>query len=135
MSKNALVARCIKLVWLVACTPVLFSFSVLTAQAQIPSTTSSDFTSIGTSFGLSSTIDPRLILINLTRLVLSFTGLLAVIMVLYAGFLWMTSLGNEERIAKARATLTGGLIGLVIIISSYALVSFVIGALSTQLNG
>jgi len=36
----------------------------------------------------------------------------AVIMIIYAGFLWMTSGGNEEKVTKARQTLTWALVGL-----------------------
>ncbi len=117
----------------------LFIFLALLAvaphgvSAQVPSTSSQDFTSIATAFGLGSNIDARQILINIIRLVLSFTGLLSVIIVLYAGFTWMTSFGSEERIARARATLRNGLTGLIIVLSAYALVTFVMNMINGQI--
>ena len=56
---------------------------------------------------------------------LSFLGMISLILMMYAGILWMLARGNEEQITKAREILKGGFIGLVIILSSYALSYFV----------
>lgn len=58
--------------------------------------------------------------------VLGFLGLIAVVVVMYAGFLWMTSGGAVERIDRAKRMLKNGLIGLLIIIFSWAIVTLVI---------
>ncbi len=49
-------------------------------------------------------------------------GLVAVIIVLYGGVLWMTAQGREEQVLKAKKTLINGVIGLIIIILSYVIV-------------
>src|SRR3989338_5859566 len=54
--------------------------------------------------------DLRVIIANVIRIALGFLGILAVLIIIYAGFLWMTAAGNEERIEKAKKVLTGGLI-------------------------
>ena len=74
--------------------------------------------------------DPRLILAKIVRIALGFIGLIAIIIVLYGGFLWMTAKGNEEQVTKAKKVLTNGFIGLVIILMSYSFVSFIIGRLT-----
>lgn len=56
---------------------------------------------------------------------LSFLGMIALLLMLYAGIIWMIARGNEEEINKAREILKGAFIGLVIILSSYALSYFV----------
>ncbi|HBB37926.1 MAG: hypothetical protein UV82_C0012G0026 [Candidatus Magasanikbacteria bacterium GW2011_GWD2_43_18] len=56
--------------------------------------------------------------------VLTSVGIIFFILMFYAGFYWMTARGDEERIKKARQTIVGASIGLVIIVGSYALTSF-----------
>lgn len=61
-----------------------------------------------------------------------FFGLLGVIflvLVLYAGFLWMTSSGNAEQVEKAKKILVNGVIGLVITLGAFAITTFIINAL------
>jgi len=65
------------------------------------------------------------IIANVIRVALGLLGLLAVIIVLYGGWLWMTAGGNEEQVGSAKKTLINGTIGLAIILSAYAIVSFV----------
>lgn len=73
--------------------------------------------------------DPRQVVVQIIKILLGFLGILAVIIVLYAGFTWMTAGGNEESVEKAKKMLTAGIIGLIIIISAYAIADFVITTL------
>lgn len=43
-------------------------------------------------------------------------ALLAVIMIIYSGFLFMTSGGNEEKVTKAKKALTWSLVGLAVLL-------------------
>ena len=58
--------------------------------------------------------------------VLGFLSLASLVMIIFGGFTWMTAAGNEERIKKAKAILTSAIIGLVIIMLSWALISFIV---------
>ena len=51
-------------------------------------------------------------------------GVLAVIMVIYAGIQLIISLGNSEKVATARRTIIYSIAGLVIIILSSTIVNF-----------
>lgn len=62
---------------------------------------------------------------NLARGVLSLAGIIFFILAVYAGMIWMTARGNEERVTKARNTLIASIIGLVILVSSYAITNFI----------
>ncbi len=73
--------------------------------------------------------DPRVIVANVIRITLGFLGIIAVILVMYAGFLWMTAGGEASKIDRAKKVLIGALIGVVIIISAFAIVTFVLGKL------
>ena len=65
---------------------------------------------------------------NLIRVALSFLGVVAVCIVLYGGFKWMTAGGNDEKVGEAKRLMISGLIGLAIIMSAYAIASFVISS-------
>ena len=53
-------------------------------------------------------------------------GPIAVLIILYGGFQWMTAGGDEAKVSKAKATLKTGIIGLAIILSAWSIVLFVI---------
>jgi len=88
----------------------------------------------GEATGLGTT-DLRIIIANIIRIALGLLGIIAVILVMLAGWLWMTAGGNAEQIDKAKKILTGALIGLLIIISSFAIVSFVLTKLYEATGG
>lgn len=60
---------------------------------------------------------------------LSFLGVIFFILILYGGFTWMTSGGNEQKILKAKRILTQAVIGIIIVISAYSITSFVFHAM------
>ncbi len=64
--------------------------------------------------------------IRLIGWVLGLLGIIAVIMVLWGGFQWMVSGGNEERVDRAKKTLSGAIVGLIIILLAWAIVRFVL---------
>lgn len=72
--------------------------------------------------------------VDIIRILLSFLGLVAVVIILYAGALWMTAAGNDDKVTKAKATLSAGLIGLIIIIVAYTLTATVVGVLNDILT-
>lgn len=73
--------------------------------------------------------DPRIVAARIIRVALGFLGILALAIVLYGGFVWMTSAGNPEKIDKAKKILTNGLIGLIIIIFAFGITQFVLNKL------
>ena len=56
-------------------------------------------------------------------------GLVAVILILYGGFTWMTAGGSEEKVEKAKKIVTAAVIGLVIVILAWAIVIFSLNVL------
>ena len=67
---------------------------------------------------------------RIVRIVISLLGLVAAIIIILGGFQWMTSGGNEEKIAGAKKLMINGLIGMVLVILAYAIASFVITQLT-----
>lgn len=72
---------------------------------------------------------------NVIQWVLGFLGLIATIFIIVGGFQWMTSAGDEEKIAKAKKLMTNGIIGLVIVLLAYILANFIIGAIQETIYG
>jgi len=56
---------------------------------------------------------------------LALLGVIFVVLIVIAGFNWMTAGGDEEKINKAKSTLSAAVIGLLIVISAYAITYFV----------
>jgi len=74
--------------------------------------------------------DPRAIAAQVINIILGFLGIVAVVIILLGGFKWMTAGGNEDKVGEARKLITAGIIGLIIILASFAIASFVLTQLS-----
>lgn len=68
---------------------------------------------------------------NIIKFILSLLGIIALILVIYAGFLWMFGGTDEKKIATARSIMLNGAIGLLIIMSAYAITNWAFNALTT----
>jgi type IV secretory pathway VirB2 component (pilin) len=110
----------------------LISLSPVTVNAQnldVWGNTQNSYANIG----LSDT-DPRDVVANVIKVVLGFLGTIAVVLIIVAGFQWMTAAGSEDKIAKAKKIMTAAVIGLVIVLMAYALSTFVINAIIGATN-
>jgi len=56
----------------------------------------------------------------------SFLGVIAIALLIYSGFTWMTARGNESKVAKAKENIIDVILGLIFIIGSYALTAFLL---------
>lgn len=93
---------------------------------------------VGLEFGEETGLgneDPRVIVANIIRVILGFLGIIAVILIMYAGWLYTTSAGNEEKISQAKKILIGAVIGLVIALSAFAIASFILSRLLSTTTG
>lgn len=62
--------------------------------------------------------------------VLGLAGVIALAIILYGGFRWMTAAGNEDSVRDAKNILRSGTIGLVIILVSWSIVYFIVNAIA-----
>jgi hypothetical protein len=67
---------------------------------------------------------------SVVKAILSVLGLVALIIFIIAGFQWMTSGGNKEKIQGAQKLMGAAVIGLIIIIIAWAATHFVVNALT-----
>jgi hypothetical protein len=68
---------------------------------------------------------------QLINVFLGLLGIIFLVLVIYAGFLWMTSAGDEKKVGTAKNILISAVVGLVVLLSAYAISSFVIEQLSS----
>jgi Zn-dependent protease with chaperone function len=105
----------------------LFTFTPVLAQGTV---SSSELLpdAIGANLGLARQ-DIRVTIARIIRVAMSLLGIIVVMIVLYGGFLWMTAGGNSEQVDKAKKFIISGIIGLAIVLSAYAVATFVINQL------
>jgi len=58
-------------------------------------------------------------------LLLNFLGVIFLVLMIYGGYIWMMSRGNEQEVAKAKSTITNALIGLILVLGAYAITWFI----------
>ena len=56
---------------------------------------------------------------------LSFVGVLFLILMIYGGVMWMTARGNEQQVEKARSLIIAAIIGIIIVLAAYAITMFI----------
>ncbi|MBP9761157.1 MAG: hypothetical protein KBD15_02880 [Candidatus Magasanikbacteria bacterium] len=64
---------------------------------------------------------------KLIKIAMGILGTIALVIIVYAGILWMTAAGNSTREKEALDTIFWAILGVIVILSSYALVKFIIG--------
>ena len=69
------------------------------------------------------------IISNIINVALGFIGILVLVYLLYGGFTWMTSGGEEKKVTQAKNIISRSLIGVVIVLSSWAITMFVLRAI------
>ena len=75
--------------------------------------------------GLPTGGSPIAIVASVINVVLGILGVVFVVLIIYAGWQWMTAAGNEEKITQAKKMIGGAIVGLIIILASYAITTFI----------
>ncbi len=112
-----------------------FSFSG-TVFAEANTSDTFGLEAVGEDISISTeTTDLRVTIVRIINIFLGFLGVIAVCIVLYGGFLYMTSGGDDEKIGTAKKLLINGVIGLVIILSAFAITTFIFSRLQDAVSG
>ncbi len=80
----------------------------------------------GGKMGFDTGTDIEFVIGNIIEIILSFLGVIFLILTIYGGFLWMTASGNDEQIGKAKKLIKNSVIGIVIVFGAYVITSFII---------
>ena len=62
---------------------------------------------------------------NLVSLVLAFVGIVATFLIIWSGIMFVISRGDPKKIEGARKTMTYAIIGMVIVLCSFAILFFI----------
>jgi cbb3-type cytochrome oxidase subunit 3 len=81
-------------------------------------------------FGANMTLEGGISSIITT--VLSFLGVIFLVLMIYGGLIWMTARGNEKNVDRAKDIIFDSIIGLIIIIAAYAITYFVTSVFVNQ---
>jgi len=87
---------------------------------------------LGTSYLASTGLGTRELreaVMSIVNVALGFLGVLAILIILWGGFRWMTAGGSEDKVGEAKKIIVAGIIGLVIILAALAITNFVLVAL------
>ncbi len=112
---------------------IFLSFFLLASSAQAKNLGDAFGSMLG-NFGQNAgynieTDTPETIVSIVIKVVLSLLGVVFLSLMVYGGYLWMTAAGNDEKLKKAQNLITAAVIGMIIVISSYAISSFVLSNL------
>lgn len=89
---------------------------------------------MGKAFGWGEVADVRVIIANIIQIVLGFLGIIFVSLMVFAGFRYMTSAGNEDQAKKALSLIKNAVIGLAIVMTSWAITTAVLRYLIRAVN-
>jgi hypothetical protein len=67
---------------------------------------------------------------RITKAAIAIVGSLTLVMVVYGGVMWLLASGNEEKVGKAKKILVWSLLGLIVVFSAYAILSFALSQIT-----
>ena len=70
---------------------------------------------------------------GLISVALSILGIILLLLMIYAGFLWMTAGGESDKTQKAKDIMINAVIGLIILLAAYAISNFVIDQIQSAI--
>ena len=73
--------------------------------------------------------DPKAFADSVINLLTKIAGSLMIVVLLYGGVLYISSTGNEEGVKKAQSAIKFSIYGIIIVLTSYAIVQFVLSLL------
>ena len=111
----------------VAFSSALFSFVI--AKSAIAIDTGLDDTAAEAGLTTAGATDVYGTVSNVISAVLGLVGVIFFVMMIYAGFLWMTAQGSPEPVKKAKTMIVQAIIGMIVIFSAYFLTDLVLGAI------
>jgi hypothetical protein len=105
--------------------------SVTFAEGGIP-TEMLKKTGIGATLG-GENVDLLTVIGNIVKFVLRFLAVVFVILIIYSGFKWMTAGGDSKKVDEAKSVMKNAIIGLIIVMCSYAIATVVFNVINTQI--
>ncbi|MBU0625045.1 pilin [Patescibacteria group bacterium] len=111
---------------------VLLLPTLAAAESKADETTKANtgFAATTRSAGLGGAGDIATIAGGIVRSLLGLVGVIFLLLVVYAGFLWTTAGGNQEQVGKAKKIIVAAVIGAVLVFGAYTIADFALTALT-----
>ncbi|MFH1766523.1 MAG: hypothetical protein ABH826_00300 [Patescibacteria group bacterium] len=109
---------------------LLLAAGVMPASAQVDLGSEIDLGDVGGAAGFDTNTDLADTIGSLIRIGLGLLGVVFLVLTLYAGFLWMTAGGVDDKVTKAKKILTQTIIGLILTVAAYAISGFVVESIA-----
>lgn len=120
--------------FVLSCVTLVLAFAPTAAFAQAPVT--EGLQAVGEAGGIAGGETDLIVIIGrIINIALGFLGIVLLVIMLYAGYEWMTSGGDAAKVDSAKTRLRNAIIGLIIIMMSFALVNFILNALLSATGG
>ncbi len=89
------------------------------------------FDAFGKKAGLERTVRVPLQvrIAEIIAMLLNFVGMIAIIVILYGGFVYMTSQGEDEKINQSKQIIKNGILGILVVMMSYGIAQFTINSI------
>ena len=84
------------------------------------------------AYGTGSETNPAKLAGKYIRIFLTLLGVIFMILLVYGGYVWMTSYGDKTKVEKAKDLITNAVIGLIILLAAYAISTFIVTRLIAQ---
>ncbi len=110
-----------------------FGASIVPALAAISSDTGLSGTATEAGYSPDATSLPVLIG-GVIQGLMQVVGMLFLLLIIYAGFIWATAQGSDEKIKKAKAIISSAVIGLVLTFSAYTITGYVVSVMTATLS-
>jgi cytochrome bd-type quinol oxidase subunit 2 len=110
----------------------LFFICVSATQAASLNDAFSSNTLAPAAQGYNTKADVYSIIGTTIQALLSLLGVIFILLIVYGGVTWMTAEGEETKVEKAQKIIRNAVIGLIIVIASYAISYFVISIFHQQ---
>ncbi len=106
---------------------VVISFVSLTSATHAAGSLKDAMTNLGTAGKKAGTSETQVDVVagQIIFTALSFVGLIFLVLTVYAGYLWMTARGDSGQIEKAQEIIKAAVIGLIVVMSAYAITALV----------
>lgn len=80
---------------------------------------------IDSNFNTTQTFSPALVVTNVIVYILSFVGLVFLVMILYSGFKMIFAGGNDQEIDAAKTRLKNAVLGFIVIVLAFSILLFI----------
>ncbi len=77
-------------------------------------------------------LNPENMIMQMIGMVLTFVGILFLVLMIYGGLKWMTASGSESEVEKAKKIVIQGVTGVLIVFAAYAITYFIVSFFSSK---